>query len=469
MNQDSLQQSLRRIPAVDQLLLQPLASRWVSQTSRAFVVSQIQQLLQEVRRSIRNGDVGSGATADPDSLDRALDERMRLRLRPVLRTVINATGVILHTNLGRAPLSVAAQECLSAVSSHYTNLEFDLCSGERSRRDRLVEAALADLLGCETALVVNNNAAALFLILNTLAAGREVIVSRGELIEIGGAFRIPDIMARSGAVLREVGTTNRTRIEDYEAAIRPETALLLRVHPSNYRIRGFTERPELAGMVELARRCRLPLVEDIGSGCLLDLRPFGIQDEPVAQDSVRAGVDLVCFSGDKILGGPQSGIIAGARPWIEALSKNPLLRTFRVEKLIYSALEATLASYRTGRQLAEIPVLRMISLTPVDLRKRARRFAGRLRKKVPAGTRVGLFEGKSVVGGGSCPDCDLPTTLVGIESGNHNATVIECRLRSQDPPVIVRIEENRSLVDLRTVFPEQEAALIAALTQSLEG
>jgi L-seryl-tRNA(Ser) seleniumtransferase len=468
MNQDSMQQSLRRIPAVDQLLIRPLASRWVLQTSRAFVVSEIQQLLQEVRRSIRSGDAGSDAMADPGSLDMALDERLQLRLRPVLRTVINATGVILHTNLGRAPLSAAAQECLSAVSSHYTNLEYDLRSGERSRRDRLVEAALAELLGCEAALVVNNNAAAIFLILNTLAAGREVIVSRGELIEIGGAFRIPDIMTRSGAVLREVGTTNRTRIEDYEAAIRPETALLLRVHPSNYRIRGFTERPELAEMVKLARRCRLPLVEDIGSGCLLDLRPFGIQDEPVAQDSLRAGVDLVCFSGDKILGGPQSGVIAGARPWIESLGKNPLLRTFRVEKLIYGALEATLASYRTGRHLEEIPVLRMISLTPVDLKNRAQRFARQLRKRVPAEILIGLFKGKSVVGGGSCPDCDLPTTLVGIESGSHSPGDIESRLRSQDPPVIIRVEENRPLVDLRTVFPEQETALLAALTQSLK-
>ena len=468
MNQDSLQESLRRIPAVDQLLLRPTAARWVSRTSRAFVVSEIQQLLQEVRRSIRSGDAGSGEVADPASLDAALDERLRLRLRPVLRTVINATGVILHTNLGRAPLSAAAQECLSAVSTHYTNLEYDLPSGERSQRDRLVETALAELLGCEAALVVNNNAAAVFLILNTLAAGREVIVSRGELIEIGGAFRLPDIMARSGAALREVGTTNRTRIEDYEAAIRPETALLLRVHPSNYRIRGFTERPELAEMVSLARRYRLPLVEDIGSGCLLDLRPFGIQEEPVAQDSVHAGVDLLCFSGDKILGGPQSGIIAGARPWIEPLCRNPLLRTFRVEKLIYGALEATLASYRTGRHLEEIPVLRMISSTPGGLKSRARRFARQLRKRVPAEIQIGLFEGESVVGGGSCPDCDLPTTLVGIESGRHSPDAIESRLRAQNPPVILRVEENRPLVDLRTVFPEQEAALLAALSQSLK-
>ncbi len=467
MNQESLQESLRRIPAVDQLLLRPAAVCWVSRTSRAFVVSEIQKLLQEIRDKIRNDASGSCAVTDPGTLDAALDERLQIRLRPALRAVINATGVLLHTNLGRAPLSAAAQRCLSAVSAHYTNLEYDLADGERSRRDKLIESALTEVLGCDAAVVVNNNAAAVFLILNTLARGREVVVSRGELIEIGGSFRIPDIMTRSGATLCEVGTTNKTRIEDYEAAIRPDTALLLRVHPSNYRIRGFTERPEVSDLVDLARRYRLPLAEDTGSGCLVDLRPFGIQDEPVAQESLRAGVDLICFSGDKVLGGPQAGIIAGAHSWIEALRRNPLMRTFRVEKLIYGALEATLSSYRTGRHLVEIPILRMISTSSDELRTRARRFSRRMRSRMPEGVQVGLCQGKSVVGGGSCPDCDLPTTLLGIESEKYGPDAIEARLRAQDPPVILRVEENRAVIDLRTVFPEQERVLLEALHKAL--
>ncbi len=455
---------MRRIPAVDQLLLRPAAARWVSRTSRAFVVSEIQKLLQEVRDSIRTGPP---LPTDPDSLDAALELKLEARLRPALRAVINATGVILHTNLGRAPLSAAARHSLSAVSAHYTNLEYDLAGGGRSQRDKHLEAAFAEVLGSEAAVAVNNNAGAVFLILNTLAAGREVVVSRGELIEIGGSFRIPDILARSGAILREVGTTNKTRIADYEAAIRPETALLLRVHPSNYRIRGFTERPGLEDMVRLARHYRLTLVEDVGSGCLVDLRAYGIVDEPVAQESLHAGVDLVCFSADKLMGGPQAGIIAGGRALVESIQRNPLMRTLRVEKLIYGALEATLSSYRTGRQFQEIPVLRMISTAPDELRNRSRRLARRLQARGLEGIRVGFFEGKSLVGGGSCPDCDLPTTLLGIDSDKRRPDVIEGRLRAQEPAVIVRLEDDRVLIDLRTVFPEQDTALFAALCDAL--
>jgi len=383
--------------------------------------------------------------------------------------VINATGVILHTNLGRAPLSTAAQESLSAVSGRYTNLEYDLGTGARSHRDRLVEAAVCELLGCEAATVVNNNAAAVFLILNTLAAAGEVPVSRGELVEIGGSFRIPEILARSGARLREVGTTNKTRIRDYEAAIGPETALLLRVHPSNYRIRGFTERPSLEELVELAHRHQLPLVEDLGSGCLVDLQPYGIDDEPRPQKSVASGVDIVCFSADKLLGGPQAGIIAGTRPLIERVRTNPLMRACRVEKLVYASLEATLAAFRAGNAFEEIPVLHMLSRPLDEMKQRCRRFRRRLQARLPAGAHATLQAGSSVVGGGCCPGAELATVVLALESDRSSPNEIELRLREQHTPILVRLEDRRVLVDLRTVFPSQEPALLEGLTRALSG
>ena len=468
MRQSTHQALLRQIPAVDQVLLRPLIAAWVERTGRSLVVSEIQALLQEVRDGIRSGDETYDRAIGMDNLELILDQRLRARLRPQLLPVINATGVILHTNLGRAPLSTGAQESLSAVSGHYANLEFDLATGERSYRDKLLEGLLGEIVGSEAATVVNNNAAAVFLILNTLASGKEVVVSRGELIEIGGSFRIPDILARSGAVLREVGTTNKTRIQDYEAAIGRDTALFLRVHPSNYRIRGFTERPGLSELLDLAHRHEVPVVEDIGSGLLADLSRFGITEEPIAQKSITAGVDLVCFSGDKLLGGPQAGIIAGSRKWIEPIRKNPLMRTYRVEKLIYGALEGTLAAYRAGRALEEIPVLMMISISPEELQRRSRRFVRRLKPRLPASCRIELFKGHSVVGGGSCPGSELPTTLLALESARYRAHVIEARLRSQSPPVILRLEEDRALLDLRTVFPSQEDLLLSGIAHALE-
>ena len=300
--------------------------------------------------------------------------------------------------------------------------------------------------------MVNNNAAAIYLVLNTLARGKEVIVSRGELIEIGGSFRIPDILALSGATLREVGTTNKTRAEDYASAIGPETALILRVHPSNYRMVGFTHRPELSEILELAWRARLPMVEDLGSGCLVDLGPYGITNEPLVQKSIAAGVELVCFSGDKLLGGPQAGIIAGSARLVDQVRKNPLMRTYRVDKLTYGALEATIASYKTGHALEEIPVLRLISTKVEDIRDRSRRFARRLRLRIPSGLNVKLIQGNSVRRRGSCPECHLPTSLLALESDRHRPNRVEARLRAQNPPVILRLEEDRALIDLRTRF-----------------
>jgi len=465
--QDPLQERLRRIPAVDQMLLQPCALRWMARTSRGFVVSEIQKLLQETREALRLDDARAVRAVDPEALDAALEERFTARLQPALRPVINATGVILHTNLGRAPLSPAARDRLSSVSGQYTNLEYDLESGDRSHRDRLLEPLIAAILGCESSVVVNNNAAAVFLVLNTLAAGREVIVSRGELIEIGGSFRLPDILARSGAILREVGTTNKTRIQDFENAITPQTALLFRAHPSNYRIRGFTQRPELSELVSLAHSRQLPLVEDIGSGCLMDLGRFGLREEPIAGESLQTGADLISFSCDKLLGGPQAGIIAGAARFVSAIRRNPLMRVCRVEKLVYGALEATLQSYRTGRAFEEIPVLRMISLTAQEIQTRSRRFARKLGAKAPEGTTVTSVKGESVIGGGSFPDCGLPTTVLAVACARSSPNEIEERLRAQDPPIVARLEENRTLIDLRTVLPEQEDDLLRGLLGAL--
>jgi L-seryl-tRNA(Ser) seleniumtransferase len=467
MNIQDQQSILRQIPAVDLLLLRPAIAAWTAYASHEFVVSEIQRLLQEIRDAIRLGRSDADVDVSPEYIEASLIQKLQNRLRPNLRTVINATGVVLHTNLGRAPLSDAAQKSVFAFSASYANLEYDISSGQRSHRDKLIEPLLREILGCEAATVVNNNAAAVFLILNTLAFGKEVIISRGELVEIGGSFRIPDILVRSGAILREVGTTNKTRLEDYQDAVGPDTALLLRVHPSNYRMAGFTEKPELSALVELSRSAGIPLIEDIGSGCFLDLRPYGIANEPRVQESLSAGINLICFSGDKLLGGPQAGIIAGERKLIERIRKNPLMRTYRVEKLIYSALEATLGSYRLGKANSEIPIMRMISMTKQELRKRAQNFSRRLRSRTGEAIRTHLLDGHSVIGGGSCPECQLPTTLVALESDLVRPNAIESRLRSQDPPIILRLEEDKALIDLRTVFPSQESMLIEGLKKAV--
>ncbi|MBN1567319.1 MAG: L-seryl-tRNA(Sec) selenium transferase [Acidobacteria bacterium] len=467
MNKSNLQAVLRKIPAVDQLLLRPAIAQWVSQTSREFVVAEIQKMLQEIRSDVRSGSRDSDIDFTPEHLELILKQKLQIRLMPNLRMVVNATGVILHTNLGRAPVSPAAQKALSAFSGHYTNLEYEILGGRRSHRDKMIEPLLQEILGCEAATVVNNNAAAVFLILNSLASGREVVVSRGELVEIGGSFRIPDIMMRSGALLREVGTTNKTRIQDYRDAIGPNTALLLRVHPSNFKMVGFTQRPELHELVDLSRAAKIPLVEDIGSGCLVDLKAFGISGEPLARESLAAGVDVICFSGDKLLGGPQAGIIAGTKSLIDPIRKNPLMRTYRVDKLIYSALEATLGSYRFGKAAKEIPVVRMIAMTGPELKKRSQRFLRKLRAAVPDTVHIQLSEGNSLVGGGSCPEYALETTIVAVESSRISSSTIESRLRFQDPPIIIRLEEDKALIDLRTVFPEEESILIEGLRKAV--
>jgi L-seryl-tRNA(Ser) seleniumtransferase len=382
-----------------------------------------------------------------------------------LDRVVNATGVVLHTNLGRAPLSRAALARLAVIGRRYSNLELDVQTRERGWRGSHVDALLGWLTGAEASLVVNNNAAAVLLALETLAHGREVVVSRGELIEIGGAFRIPDIMVRSGARLVEVGTTNRTRVTDYAAAIRPDTALLLKVHPSNFRVLGFTQAPTTHELVELGRGRGVPVMEDLGSGAFLDLRRFGLPHEPMAPETVAAGADLVTFSGDKLLGGPQAGIVVGRRELVARLRQNPLTRALRIDKLTLAALEATLRAYETPEAaLHEIPTLRMLTEPEARVRRRARRCLRALPPAVRTALDARVVGTRGQAGGGALPLAELPTAALALGSAAHPATALEARLRAGRPPVIGRIAEDRLLLDCRTVADDEVPLLAAAVS-----
>jgi L-seryl-tRNA(Ser) seleniumtransferase len=445
---------LWQIPAVDELLGREALRALEQRVGHRPVVDATRKVLQGLRDRLARGEI---ASVSLEMLEEAIVAATQSAVAPSLQPLINASGVILHTNLGRAPLAPEAIEHLARIATRYSNLEYDLERGERGQRDQHTDRLFAQLLGAERTLVVNNNAAAVFLALNTLAEGGEVIVSRGELIEIGGSFRIPDICAKSGALLREVGTTNRTRLSDYVAAISDRTRLLMRVHASNFRIVGFTERPELHELVDLARERNLPLLEDLGSGCLVDFSPLGVRDEPPAGASLRAGVDIVTFSGDKMLGGPQAGVLTGRREPLERIRQNPLFRALRVDKLTIAALEATVALYLRN-DLQAIPALRLMHLTREEI---ARRTAG-LAEKLAAlpGLIVELEDGESVIGGGSTPGQSLPTRLVAITHASRSAQELAAALRRHSPPVIARIERDRLLLDLRTVFPEQEEEIL---------
>jgi L-seryl-tRNA(Ser) seleniumtransferase len=437
-----MKNELRSLPGVDEL-----ARAVALPLPHALLVSEARAVLEECRELIRRGETLA------ESPREALERRLRGLLAPSLRRVINATGVILHTNLGRAPLPAFP------APQGYSNLEYDLESGRRGRRDVHAAPLLERLLGAP-GIVVNNNAAAVFLALHELAAGGEVIVSRGELIEIGDGFRIPDIMQRSGARLVEVGTTNRTRIEDYRNAIGPETRLLMRVHPSNFVLSGFTGRPSIEELCTLGRERGIPVYEDLGSGCLVDLSPYGVH-EPQPQASLRAGVSLVSFSGDKLLGGPQAGILAGRPEIVQRLRRNPMFRALRVDKLIYAALESALRLTLLERW-DEIPALRMIRLSPDEIAARARQLAGEI-NAAGLGVHADVVRGESLLGGGSTPGQSLPTYLLAIAP---QAADIERRLRRGDPPVIARIDNDALLLDLRTVNPAEDATLLAALLQA---
>ena len=459
---------MRGIPSVDELLGRPRLLALAEKAGRSLVTQSARTVLADLRARLKKPSADAGeASADSDQLEMRVVAQVEAQLAPSLVRVINATGVILHTNLGRSPLSAAAAARSSEIATRYSNLEYEIESGKRGQRDVHTGRMLARLAGAEAAIVVNNNAAAVFLVLNTLSKGADTIVSRGELIEIGDGFRIPDIMAESGAIVREVGTTNRTRIRDYERAITKGTRLLLRVHPSNFKMTGFTARPSLEELIALGRRSKIPVFEDLGSGCLADLAASGVS-EPVVAASCAAGVSVVSFSGDKLLGGPQAGIIAGKKEIIERIRRNPLFRALRVDKLTIAALEVTLRAYLRGA-FDEIPALRMIRLHADAIGERARKFIAQLQPSVVGDVTFRIAAGFSVIGGGSTPDQQLPTNLISITCSRHSAAELEKRLRrpGNSTPVIARIENKQLILDLRTVFADEESQLAAALASAL--
>jgi L-seryl-tRNA(Ser) seleniumtransferase len=465
---------LRQIPSVDELLAQPGLLKLAKRVDRNLLVEITRTVLAELRGRIAG--VASAAAlgefsalaVDPAALEERISSIVERILARSLQPVINATGVILHTNLGRAPLTAAAVEEFRRTATQYSNLEYDLEAGARGKRDVHTSPLLERLTGAEAAIVVNNCAAAVLLVLAALAKNGEVIVSRGELIEIGDGFRIPEIMAESGAILREVGTTNRTRLADYEHAVGENTRLLLRVHPSNFKITGFTDKPSLEELVELSARTGLPVVEDLGSGCLVDLSAAGIA-EPLVRHSVEVGVSLVTFSGDKLLGGPQAGIIAGKKELVARVRRHPLFRAVRVDKLTTAALEATLGAYLRA-SFDEVPVLCMIRRTSQEVRRRAENFLRELTPEVALGeVEMELVDGASLAGGGSTPTQSLPTKLIRIASVRYSAAQLEQRLRRAPAgiSVVARVEDDRLVLDLRTVFPEQEPLLVKTLAAAL--
>jgi len=453
----------RHLPAVDELLRLPAVAVLIEREGHAAVADSVRVVLEDVRREIAAGTLDeAGVRLAIAGLSGALERHLRDSLRYSLRAVINATGVVLHTNLGRAPLSREALANAAEVACSYSNLEYDLESGERGERDAHAHRLLARLLdtdGNTATIVVNNNAAAVLLALNSLAEGGEVIVSRGELVEIGGSFRIPDVMAKSGAILREVGTTNRTRISDYEQAITERTRLLLRVHRSNFQITGFTEQPSLAELVGLGRSRKLPVMEDLGSGALFDLGSVGVSGEPGVAESLRAGADVVTYSGDKLLGGPQAGLISGRPELVSKIRRNPLFRALRVDKLTYAALEATLLAY--VRRDGSVPAMRMMRLSRGEIEERARALQSKLEKV--AGLTIEMASGESMVGGGAAPAATLPSVVLAVTCDGQSADQVAHALRQCDPPVVARVEDGRVILDLRTVFSEQDTAVERAL------
>jgi len=460
---------LRRVPSVDELLLRPRLAALCKEVDRAFALDTLRGVLAEVRRDIIAGLTTEERVVEAAEIERRTVEAVESELRPSLQPVINASGVILHTNLGRAPLSLEVIEEFRRVATEYTNLEYDVAAGARGKRDVHCARLLRRLTGAEAVIVVNNCAAAVLVTLAALARGGEVIVSRGELIEIGDGFRIPEIMEQSGAVLREVGTTNRTRIADYQNAINEKTRVLLRVHPSNFTVSGFTEKPEVAELIALGEQRGLPVVEDLGSGCLVDLSGVGVM-EPTVRESVAAGFSLVLYSGDKLLGGPQAGIIAGRKELVARVRRHPLFRALRVDKLTIAALQVTLRAYLRA-DWNGIPLQRMIRTALEEISVRTKQLVEALTARVPrAEADFEIADGTSLVGGGSTPAQSLPTRVLRIRSQRYSAAQLEARLRAgrAGTPVIARIEEDRVTMDLRTVFPGQEGALADSLLAALE-
>jgi L-seryl-tRNA(Ser) seleniumtransferase len=462
---------LHQIPSVEKVKQLPRVAEALRELSDQFVTGVVREVLEEIRAAQKKNS--EAELPNLQKIEEAVLAHIRERLAPPLRRVINGTGIVIHTNLGRSIMGAKVAAAASEAAASYCNLEYDMETGERGHRDSIIEPLFCALTGAEAATVVNNNAAAVMISLDTLAKGREVIVSRGELVEIGGSFRIPDVMAKSGAKLVEVGTTNRTYITDYERALSPETGLLLKVHPSNYRIIGFTHQASLPELVELGSRRGVPVMEDLGSGALLDMSRFGIQNEPMAQESVKAGVDIISFSGDKLLGGPQAGIIIGKKEFIREIRKNPLMRALRVDKITLSAMETLCTILLTSRQPErEIPTLAMIARSREEILELAKQALDRLDASIRDALKLEILEGASQVGGGSCPEQSLPTYLLGITTDKMKADEFAYHMRKSNPPIIGIIRDNNFCIDFRTIqfddIPHITAALrnLAALVNS---
>jgi L-seryl-tRNA(Ser) seleniumtransferase len=458
MEINSKQQNLlRQLPGVDRILEAAGKNPVFNDLPKSVLVDSSREVIEDLRKIILyDSEKTTAEDLDIANILQSVSVITTRKMTPNLRRTINATGIVVHTNLGRSLLGEAIVENIRAVSTRYSNLEFDLSKGVRGSRYSAVEGLLCELTGAEAALAVNNNAGAVLLCLDTLAHGREVIVSRGELIEIGGSFRIPDVMSKSGGILREVGTTNRTHLKDYEGAICDETGLLLKVHTSNYAIVGFTAGLTLPELVDLGRRCNLPVMEDLGSGTLIDFSRYGLVAEPTVQDSVKAGVDLITFSGDKLLGGPQAGLIVGSREFIEKIKVNPLTRALRIDKLTLAALESTLRLYRDEKAaVAAIPTLRLLTTPQAVIARRADRLSARLAAGAPPDIEIKTLQRSSKAGGGSLPLLELPSVCIGLSIPGLSANAIEKQMRASSPPVIGRIEDDTFIMDLRTIRDDE--------------
>ena len=458
---------IRNIPKVDKIMAEPVCLRLLADHPRTVVLTAVRQALEELRAAAMAGRL-QAADLDPAAVSAGIERCLAAGEEFSLRRVVNGTGVVLHTNLGRSSLAPKLRQHLADIAFGYSTLEYDLATGERGIRYAHVEQLICQLTGAEAALVVNNNAAAVLLVLSAMATGREVVVSRGELVEIGGAFRIPDVMKQGGALLREVGTTNRTHLRDYRAAITDQTAMLLKVHCSNFAVVGFTAEVTVAELAALGKECGVPVVADIGSGNLMDWQGVTGMTEPRVQEYLAAGVDLVTFSGDKLLGGPQAGIITGRAAVVNQLKKHQLLRALRVDKLTLAALEGTLRLYRDERLAwAEIPTLRLLRLTAAELKKKGQQALRRLRRQLPESITVELVPGISQVGGGALPLAELPTWLLAIRSNSCSAREFEEGLRRQPVPVIGRIAHGAFLLDLRTIADHDWPAVVDGLNAGI--
>ncbi|OQY21612.1 MAG: L-seryl-tRNA(Sec) selenium transferase [Desulfobacteraceae bacterium 4572_35.2] len=456
---------LKKLPSIDSLLLEPQLATVIA--PHCLKVEAAQEAVDDCRKQILQGNTPQNGITDVIIVDTI--QRLKAKAQPSLREVINATGTLLHTNLGRAPLSEAALQSMNTVARSYSNLELNLETGKRGHRYSHIDTLLCRLTGAEAAAVVNNNAGAVLLALTALAQGDEAIVSRGELVEIGGAFRVPDVMEAGGVLLREVGTTNKTHLRDYKTAINDNTGLLLKIHTSNYRIVGFTDSVPAAEMVALGKQHKIPVMEDLGSGMLFDLTPFGLPKEPTVKEGVAAGIDVLTFSGDKLLGGPQAGLIVGKKWAIDKIRNHPLARALRIDKLTLAALETTLSHYLDEQQaLDEIPVLRMLNMSTESLEQRSHDFKEQLQQRVTQSCTVEIISENSCVGGGALPITNLPGTALALTPLQLTPDQLTNRLRSAQQAVVARIQEDRVIINLRTVFPNQEVTLIQTIASSLQ-